>query len=651
MGPKSDTSPDGFRQELRNIARRGWQVWQLVPARQKLSLGGAALVMAVTSAACTAIPVCLGRLVDAVKRGLDQNLPHADIYRVATFYLIALGAAYLVRESLNVVRRFLVENTCTRIDKDLCVRIVAHLMRVDLSTLSHEQVGALHGRIHRSVDGYVRFLRISFLDFFPALLTGGFALIAALSKQPRIAMVMAGVVPISLTLTIWQLLSQKGIRLTLLRSREAMDGTVVEQLTGIDYVRAANTHRQEVGRVERTAEARRGKEIRHHFQMSLFGCGKALNEAFFHLMVIAFAVYLTVSGRISYGDILAFSGLFLGVMCPLSEIHRFIDEAHESSLRVGDLLEMLEEPADRSFLNEEEVAPMLHLGLPVFESEGLRVDYRTRDGRPRRALDGVSMTIRHGETIGVAGRSGSGKSTWLRVLMRLAHPNGGTARLGGVPLEKVSREAIGELVGYVGQNPFVFAGTIAENIAYGHEGATPASIRRAAELACIHDEILEMPGGYEARVAERGQNLSGGQRQRLALARVFLKNPPILILDEGTSALDNISERKVQQAIDAARADRTVILVAHRLSTLLDSDRILVFDGGRVVETGSFDELVLRGGTFAELVRSAEEGLVDRSPARAVAGLPAVDVTRTVLVDAGPAPTEVDVPVDVSLIA
>ena len=193
----------------------------------------------------------------------------------------------------------------------------------------------------------------------------------------------------------------------------------------------------------------------------------------------------------------------------------------------------------------------------------------------------------------MAGRSGCGKSTWLRVLMRLTHPSGGRGLARRRARSRsISREAIGDLIGYVGQNPFVFAGTIAENIAYGHEDATPEQIRQAAELACIHDEIMAMPGGYEARVAERGQNLSGGQRQRIALARVFLKNPPILILDEGTSALDNISERIVQQAINAARADRTVILVAHRLTTLLDTDRILVFDEGQVVETGTYDELV-----------------------------------------------------------
>jgi ATP-binding cassette subfamily B protein len=215
----------------------------------------------------------------------------------------------------------------------------------------------------------------------------------------------------------------------------------------------------------------------------------------------------------------------------------------------------------------------------------------------------VSLVIRHGETIGVAGRSGSGKTTWLRVLMRLTHPTAGRVRLGGVPFESVSREAIGRLIGYVGQSPFVFAGTIADNIAYGSETPSEEDIRRAAQLAHFHGEILAMPGGYEAEVSERGQNLSGGQRQRLALARVFVKNPPILILDEGTSALDTICERNVQRAINEAQVDRTVILVAHRLSTLRDADRILVFDEGKIVEKGSYPELLRQGGLFTELAK------------------------------------------------
>jgi ATP-binding cassette subfamily B protein len=386
---------------------------------------------------------------------------------------------------------------------------------------------------------------------------------------------------------------------------------VVEQLTGIDYVRAANTHRRETRRVAKAAETRRSKELRHHFEMSLFGCGKALNEGFFHILVLALAVYLYLQGRITHGDILAFSVLYLNVMAPLNEVHRFIDEAHESSIRVGDLIELLREPVDPSFRPVDPRTPALAPGEPLFVAEDVEVKYRrvVEGGRP--ALDGASLAIRHGETVGMAGRSGCGKTTFLRVLMRLVHPTGGRVEFGGVPIEGISRESIGELIGYVGQNPFVFAGTIAQNIAYGCPDASPEAIRHAAESACIHQEILMMPGGYKARVAERGQNLSGGQRQRLALARIFLKNPPILVLDEGTSALDNISERLVQKAINAARADRTVILVAHRLSTLLETDRIIVFEDGKVVETGSYAELVQADGAFADLVRSAASGILD----------------------------------------
>jgi ATP-binding cassette subfamily B protein len=507
---------------------------------------------------------------------------------------------------MNVLRRFLIERTCTRIDRDMYVRVVAHLMKVDLGVLAQDQVGALYGRITRSIEGLVRFLRVTFLEFVPAMFTGSFALAAAFSQEPKIALVMLGVAPLSLALTLGQIITQKGIRLDLLRTRERMDGTVVEQLGGIDYVRAAHTHRQEVRRVARVAERRRAKELRHHIEMSLFGSGKAINEGIFHVLVLAFAVYLLAQGTIEAGKVVTLSGLFLFVMAPLNEIHRFMDEAHESSLRIGDLIGLLKMPVDRSFKTPADAEmPRLEAGAPMFDAKGLEVEFRTSAG-PRRALDGLSVAIRHGEAIGVAGRSGCGKTTWLRALMRLVHPCGGTATLGGVPLERVSRRAIGHLIGYVGQNPFVFSGTIAQNIAYGCDKPSHAQIRRAAELACIHDEIMIMPGGYRARVAERGQNLSGGQRQRIALARVFLKNPPILILDEGTSALDNTSERLVQKAINAARADRTVILVAHRLTTLRDADRILVFDDGRIVEIGTYPDLVRQDGIFAELVRSAD---------------------------------------------
>jgi ATP-binding cassette subfamily B protein len=599
----------GLGSEVRLIFRRLRQVWRLVPIRHKGALGAASGVMALVSLGNVLVAVLLGKLLDAAiaaaRPGGDMTL----LVHAAFWDLGLIAGIYLLREGLNVLRRYLVENTCTRINKDMSLRLVAHLMKVDLTTLGHDKVGALHGRIFRSVDGFVRFLRIGFLDFLPAVLTGLFALVTAITQQPLLGLVMLGVVPVAVFVTVRQLISQKGVRLKLMRDCEEIDGAVVEQLSGMEYIRAANTHHQEIRRLARATEKRRAREIRHHFQMSLFGCVKALNEGLFHIIVLALAIYLAMTGRLEPGKVLTFSVLFLNVMAPLTEIHRVLDEGHEASLRVGDLLEMLSEPVDYSFQLSNPREPVFQRGQPAIEVHDLVVEYLTPVGQCLRALDGISLSINHGETIGVAGRSGCGKSTWLKVLLRLIHPHGGTVRLGGAPLDDVSREAIGRLFGYVGQTPFVFAGTIAENIAYGKTDVPHEELRRVAELANLHDEILLMPGGYDAPVTERGANLSGGQRQRLAIARILLLAPPILILDEATSALDNISERHVQQSLGVTDDNRTTILVAHRLSTLRDADRIFVFDEGRIVEVGAYEELVERGGVFAELVASAENGV------------------------------------------
>jgi ATP-binding cassette subfamily B protein len=620
MHDKQAVSFRSFAGEVRSILAHGRQVWHLVPWRHKVALLGAALLMAVVSTCNVAFPLLLGRMVDEVKSGTEGGVPPHQMYTAAAWFLGLIAAAYVVREGLQVLRRWLVENSCTRIEKTMTTRVVSQLLKVDLSTLTQEKIGALQGRISRSVVGFVRFLRLGFLDFFPPLMTGVFAIAAALTKQPMLALFMAGIIPVSLVLTMRQLLSQKGIRLRLIRSREQMDGAVVELLGGMDYVRAANTQEFEIRRVSRAAEARRALENNHHFRMSLFGCAKALNEGFFHILVLAAAIWMAINGSISFGDVLTFSILFMSVMAPLNEVHRGLDEGHECSLMVKDLLDMLHVPPDRSFSPPEVRTPQVEPGQPLIAVKDLVVEYATPSGT-RRGLDGVSAAIHHGETIGLAGPSGCGKTTWLRVLMRLTHPTAGEATIGGVPLEFVSREALGQLVGYVGQSPFVFHGTVAENIAYGKPEATREMIETAARKAHIHTEIMEMPGGFDALVTERGLNLSGGQRQRLALARIFLKDPPIMILDEGTSALDTISEREVQKAIDLARKDRTVILVAHRLSTLRDADRILVFQGGRIAESGTYLELYRQGGVFTELVNCAEVATVSSpAPPLAAAG-------------------------------
>ena len=184
MGTMKDSNPQGLGAELRLLVRRAFEVWHLVPRQHKLALGSAALVMAVTSICNTAMPLLLGGLVDRIKTGSEQGLSHERLFTIAAWMLGAIAVAYLLREGLNVLRRYLVENTCTRINRDMTVRLVSHVMQVDLAVLHRDRLGSLNGKIFRSVDGFVRFLRLSFLDFFPAIATGIFALGAAVYKQP-----------------------------------------------------------------------------------------------------------------------------------------------------------------------------------------------------------------------------------------------------------------------------------------------------------------------------------------------------------------------------------------------------------------------------------------------------------------------------------
>jgi ATP-binding cassette subfamily B protein len=618
----SNKSAPGLRRilsEMRDLAHTARQSWRMVPRGQRYALLGAVAVMALGGFANTALPLLSGKLVDRVARGIQSGEEQSAVLAAVGTVLLAIAVLVLVRELLQVLRRYLVENTCTRIERHTIVRVVSHIMQADLSRFTHEKVGSLHGRIFRSVGGFMRLLRLSFLDFFPSVIIGAFAIVTAIYKQPWLGLAMMMVVPASMALTVWQLISQKRVRLQLLRVCEEMDGTVVEQLGGLDYIRVADTHAREVRRVARAAEHKRAKELTHHVAMSFFGAAKAIVEGLFHVGVLALAAYLAITGRISFGDILTFSMLYLGAMAPLNEIHRVLDEGHEASLRVKDLRDLLALPVDPSFRTPTHKEPRLEDGAPVIRVEGLGVRYPLPDGRCREGLRGIDLEVYPGETVGIAGKSGCGKSTWLKVLMRLIPPGGGDVWLKGVPLAEVSRGTISRLIGYVGQNPFIFAGTIEENITYGVTKYLPEDVVRAARLACLHDEILSMPDGYDSAVAERGQNLSGGQKQRIALARVFLQDPPILILDEATSALDTISERQVQQAIGTASRHRTVIMVAHRLSTFADADRIFVFDDGTLTETGSYEELLGRNGLFAELVRCAEMGTEAKPPPRAVA--------------------------------
>ena len=230
------------------------------------------------------------------------------------------------------------------------------------------------------------------------------------------------------------------------------------------------------------------------------------------------------------------------------------------------------------------------------------------DPARRMVLRDVSLTIRPGETLAVVGPTGGGKTTLCQLLPRFYDVTAGAVRIDGQDVRAVTQHSLRMNIGILQQDVFIFADTIRENIRYGRPDATDAEIVAAAKRAEIHDEILAMPDGYDTFVGERGVMLSGGQKQRLSIARVFLKNPPVLILDEATSALDSVTEQRIQASLDALAEGRTTLIIAHRLSTVRDADRVAVVDGGGVSEQGAPDELIAQNGVYAALCRA--QGLI-----------------------------------------
>jgi ATP-binding cassette subfamily B protein len=314
--------------------------------------------------------------------------------------------------------------------------------------------------------------------------------------------------------------------------------------------------------------------------------------------------YLVLRGEITIGTVVAFLGYIGGLFGPvqgLSSIYSTLRKASVSLEEIFRILNIQEHLGDSPDAREIETIK----GDVTFDNVCFRY---SQSGRP--LLDGISLDVKAGESIAIVGPSGSGKTTMMALLMRFYDPIEGRILLDGQDLRTLRQSSIRRNIGVVLQDPLLFNDTVCANIAYGRPDASMPDIEAAAKAAFAHDFIMRLPEGYNTKVGERGGVLSGGERQRITIARALLKNPPILVLDEPTSALDTESEEAVQSAIDNLMHGRTIFVIAHRLSTVINADRIIVLKEGRIVESGTHAALVRQGGYYASLIRKQSRGLI-----------------------------------------
>lgn len=583
--------PKGLRQILGKI-------YGLLDFRQKRNFVIIVFIMMLSAGLTQLTPKAVGMLTDEI---LVRE--QVDFFQVIPF-LVFILAVNVINELIKILRRVLVEDTATRTEKKARGIVIVSLLKAPLAYFKKNMTGNIHGRLNRCLEGTVKLEKLLFMDFAPAIFNSIAAVIVIFMTLPVIlALPMLLVIPLGIAIVFRQISTQRGIRVELLETKSAIDGTIVELLNGIEVIRITDSVHRESDRFDTKSEFLRVREMNHHLQMAKYDSLKFINEAVFTVLMIGISTWLATRGIITVGSVLTAYLCFAQLIKPLEELHRILDELSESMVLAEDFFRMADLPEDFSYLpvqNADGTASDSRLAEKSFICMK-DLDFQYEDSE--RVLDSVSLSIDKGMFLGIAGPSGCGKSSLIKALCRL-EPYSGKITIGGRDLGMFSREEIAELIALVPQNPFLVAGTVFENICYGLEREVALhEAEDAARKANIYDFIASLPDGFDTLIAEGGGNLSGGQKQRIAIARVFLRRPEILILDEATSALDNTSERHIQKEIETLKeqSGMTVISIAHRLTTLENCDRIIVFDKGKIVQSGTYDELIRMPGIFSEM--------------------------------------------------
>ncbi|GAA3651233.1 ABC transporter ATP-binding protein [Microbacterium marinilacus] len=549
-----------------------------------------------------------------IQRIFDDALFPTDGGAVDTGLLVRLVALmvglYVASALVGVAQTWFTSNVGNRVTGDLRVRMFEHLQAMELGFFTRTKTGVIQSRLQNDVGGVSGVLTNTVTSILGNAVTVIGALVSMILIDWRLTLIAVVMMPV--LVVVQRRVGQVRARIAAATQQSLSELTAITQETlsvsGILLSKSFNR--------QRTESARYASENRN--QISLQVRQAMSGQGFFAVVHVLMAsvpavIYLVAGfllagapGAITAGTVVAFTTVQARLLQPLIGLMRVALDLQTSAALFARIFEYLDlKPAIEDAPGAASVTDAPGpVGRIEFRDVSFRYPDAAADSRP--TLRGVSFVAEPGQQVAFVGPSGAGKTTVLYLTPRMYEASAGQVLFAGRDVRELSQESIIDHVGIVSQETYLFHATIRENLRYARPDATDEQIEDACRKANIHHIVAGFEDGYDTVVGERGYRLSGGEKQRIAIARVLLKDPPVLLLDEATSALDTVSERIVQEALDAAAAGRTTLSIAHRLSTVIDADVIHVVDAGRIVESGTHSELLARGGLYAEL---AEEQL------------------------------------------
>jgi ATP-binding cassette, subfamily B, bacterial len=584
------------------------------PYRGRVAL--AALAILVTSSIGVANPLLIQRVFDqALFCGTGcPNLPL--LYRLAGL-MVALP---IVGALIGVGQTFLTNWVGQRVMQDLRDRLYAHLQRMSLRFFTATRTGEIQSRLANDVGGVQEVVTSTAGTIVANVVIVLTTLVAMVVLSWQLTVLSVALVPVFVLIVHRVGEVRKRVAVEAQESKAEMTAMTEETLSvsGVLLTKVFGRQRDEAARFRRENRRLAGLSVRQVMVGQTFF---ALIQAFFSILpaacyLIAGLALHSSWGTISAGTLVAFTTLQSRLFFPVGQMLQVVVEVQTSLGLFQRIFEYLDKRHD---IVDHTGARPLPRATARGRVELREVTFRYGDEGAAAALDGVSLRVEPGQMAAIVGPSGAGKTTISYLVPRLYDVEEGAVTIDGVDVRDATQRSLSELIGMVTQETYLFHATIRRNLLYARPDATQEELEAAARAAHIHDRIMEFEDGYDTVVGERGYRLSGGEKQRLAIARVVLKNPPILILDEATSALDTASERTVQAALRPLMRARTTIAIAHRLSTIRAADVIFVLDRGRVVERGTHDELLRAEGLYARLHQAQAEPAEPAEPCTGMA--------------------------------